>query len=76
MDTEEALQNYVDGKISTERLAEEMGVNYYVLHNAFRRGSQLFEPKPDSSRLLTICFLGIVHWKLNASSIHSGRTAS
>ena len=46
-DIEEALEKYDKGEISTERLAEELGVNYFVLHGALRRGCQLFEPQPD-----------------------------
>jgi uncharacterized protein YukE len=52
---EEMLQEYIVGKISTERLAEKLGVNYYVLHSALRQGCQLFEPDSSASmdRLLT-----------------------
>ena len=35
---EEKLQDYADGKISTERLAEELGVNFFVLHSALMIG--------------------------------------
>jgi len=46
--TEEVLQWYADGKVSTERLAELLGVNYYVLHNALRKGVELFEPHGEA----------------------------
>lgn len=49
---EASLEEYGDGTISTEKLAEKLGVNYHVLHGAFRRGCELFEPKADESRLL------------------------
>lgn len=51
-DIEGILQKYSDGKISTERLAEKLGVNYYVLHNALRQGHQLFEQKPADEKEL------------------------
>jgi len=51
-DTEEALQRYIDGLISKERLAEEIGVNYHVLYGALIKGCQRIEPTPDD-RLLT-----------------------
>lgn len=40
---EQVLQDYADSKISTERLSELLGVNYYILHEALRKGSQLFD---------------------------------
>ena len=50
-DIEGALEKYDKGEISTERLAEELGVNYFVLHGALRRGCQLFKPQPDTERI-------------------------
>lgn len=32
---EQALEDYSDGKISFERLAEELGINFYALRKAF-----------------------------------------
>jgi len=34
---EDALQEYADSEISTEKLAERIGVNFYVLHNALTK---------------------------------------
>jgi len=71
---EESLQKYIDREISTERLAEELGVNFYVLASALRRGCQLFKPQPDDSLLtdedeLNEITAAIYNWRLNMDGI-------
>jgi hypothetical protein len=49
---EEALKRYSNGEISVERLAELLDVNFYIVHNALRKGCQPVVPT-SMGRLLT-----------------------
>ena len=72
---EKALEDYVNNKMSFERLAEEMGINFYVLHTAFmhyRKPSPELEEKVAKTPVKTHKYDGKRYLTLSLTLLDKG----